>query len=185
MRRRIFLDTSVVASWLLLSGSQAGRKGQKVWTRWRFVEKLLKSKHVPVLSPLVVSEAARAVIDSKKIWKLVNMGIPPAYFFKLQKEAALSEDERAEVYSAFWRDIDRLLSASEIVQDVIEPDDIFRLMLQTDIRTMDAALVLTAFRSECDAFVTSDRTLVSALSAADLSEMPILHVSNAYHLLRD
>ncbi len=184
LRRRIFLDTSVVAGWLLLVGREIRGGSQKLLTRWRFVEKLIKSKHTPVLSPIVISETARAVLDSAKIWKLVDMGIPPAYFFRLQKDARLAEVEKNQVYTAFWQQIDRLLKSAEIVQDFINPDHVFRLMLQTDLRTVDAILVLTAIDAGCEAFVTSDRDLISALSDTDLG-ISIEHVSNAYNLLGD
>ncbi|WP_240910584.1 PIN domain-containing protein [Thermococcus sp. GR6] len=170
---KIFLDSNVIANWILIKKAQEGnqelRKDKLLRERFKrfsysytLIEGLREiSNYETLISPLVIAEVYHVVYNEVLSLKLYRLGIPLTLWSKLKNKHKLTEEEKFEIWEAVTKNIKELRKSVKIVNDEVDEEIYPKLLLDYNLRPHDAVLLTTAIINGCAWFITNDKEIVN------------------------
>ena len=176
-RNTVYLDTSVLANWLLLyRKSKRTRRlaEKKAKESMRLLDRILKGRYSCrfLISPYVMSELSQSARDNLVALKMIRDGQSLVWFNRLKKQYRLKNWEQADIRRSIDSFAKFLLNKKFILFDAhIDSDDIHRFSLRYSLETHDA-IHLSIARRNAAYLVTTDSDLLE--SKPRIKEMAVV-----------
>jgi len=170
--KTIFLDSNIIANWILikeftkrfeeLKNDRILRKRLRgISYSYTLIEALIETGDYYVKSSnLALAEVFHVIYNEIVSLKMYRLGIPLTLWSKLRTKHDLSKEEKFLVKEAVSKHLKTFRDQAEVVSDVVDDEIYPKLVLEYKLRTHDAVLLTTAILNECSWFITNDREIV-------------------------
>ncbi len=174
-RIRVFLDSNVIANWILIEEFSANRntleEDRILLERFReyslshvLTQSFIENNDVYEVftSTLAIAEVFNVLRKEVSGLKVYRHGFPIVSMFK-HLDKALSRDELETIIQVVKDKIDVLKkSGLKELKDELHWE-IYPFVVMKGVKTHDALLISTACVNDCDWFITNDRDLIDRL----------------------
>jgi len=161
IENKVYLDTSVLANWLLLyrKNKKVRRLAEKrAQECMGLLDRILKKRYSCnfLISPYSTSELSQSARDNLVALKMMRDGLSLVWFNRLKKRYSLKNWEQADIRDSIRVFLNFLLRNDFILFDAnINSDDVHRLSLKYSLETHDA-IHLSIARQNANYLVTID-----------------------------
>ncbi|HEX55136.1 MAG: hypothetical protein DRO95_00810 [Candidatus Altiarchaeales archaeon] len=167
----IFLDSNVIANWILIKDSTKkfeDLKNEKILKQrlknisysYTLIEALLTDEYRVKTSSLTLAEVSYVLYNEMLSLKMYGLGVPLTLWPKLRERHDLTREEKSSVREIIARYLKEFKKGVNIVNDTIDDMIYPKLILEYKLRTHDAVLLTTAILNKCSWFITNDKELV-------------------------
>ena len=167
---RVFLDSNVIADWILLERKEIELTDELLEKRYRsmgysyvLVNELLDRRIDAYISELCLAEVISVIYNEAVNRKLFLSGVPFSAWtwVSIRERFRLSEDEAEELYYGILETFDKLIEKGlQIVEDKLDLEVYSFLVLKISMDCHDAILLNTAIDWDVDYFITRDHRLL-------------------------
>lgn len=169
---KIFLDSNVIANWILIKDSAKKFKefkDEKILRKrlenisysYTLIEALINADEYEVeTSNLAIGEVYHVIYNEILSLKMYRLGIPLTLWSKMREKQRLTETEKFLMKESITKYLKELKRKIKVVDDKIDYEVYPKLVLEYKLRTHDAILLTTAILNGCAWFITNDKEIV-------------------------
>lgn len=167
---RVFLDSNIIADWILLEKKEKKLTDELLKKHYHsmgysyiLLNELLSRNMKTYITPLSLAETISVIYNEAMNRKLFLKGVPFSAWtwISLREKFRLSENEANDLYIGILETFDKLIEMGlQIVDDRLDLEIYSFLVLKVGMNCHDAIIVNTAIGWDADYFITRDQRLI-------------------------
>jgi len=169
---KIFLDSNVIANWILIKDSAKKfeefkdekilrKRFENISYSYTLMEALMTTDEYEVeTSNLAMGEVYHIIYNEVLSLKMYQSGTPLTLWSKMREKQKLTETEKFLIRGATTKYLKELKKKITPTNDKIDDEVYPKLILEYRLRTHDAILLTTAILDDCTWFITNDKEIV-------------------------
>ena len=167
---RVFLDSNIIADWILLEKKEKKLTDELLKKHYHsmgysyiLLNEFLSRNMKTYITPLSLAETISVIYNEAMNRKLFLKGVPFSAWtwISLREKFRLSEDKANDLYIGILETFDKLIEMGlQIVDDRLDLEIYSFLVLKVGMNCHDAVIVNTAIEWDADYFVTRDQRLI-------------------------